>query len=238
MELIFEDLEKKWYPRISSVPRLSHTEDFSRATDLQVFERELKPSTEIGVLLESDESFFGVTRELRISIGQEGVCLSILAADSSPELMKGRESKVVCLVDDDRVGIGKVDSIFDHGRREEDIASMISKSQNLIFELFFVHPTVDPGDLEGFAVYIVDVVCDLFDLVCESMEALDSVVEDDDLSSPLDLSLDRVVYDSWLVSHDMCLYGLALSRWSREERDLFDSRESHIERSWDRCRGE
>lgn len=167
VELVFEDLEKKRYPRISGVPRLSYTEDFSRTTDLEVFERELKPSTEIGVLLEGDEPFFGVTRELRISIGQEGVCLSIFAADSSPELMQGRESKVVCLVDDDRVGIGKVDSIFDHGRREEDIASMISKSHNLIFELFFVHPTVNCRDLEGFAMCVMDVVCDLFDLIGE-----------------------------------------------------------------------
>lgn len=100
---------------------------------------------------------------------------------------------------------------------------MIPKSQDMLFELIFLHASVYLGDIERFAVMIFEVLGDLLDLTRESMETLDSVVQDDDLPSTLDLSLDRVVYHPWLVSHDMSLYGLTLSRWSREERDFFDS---------------
>lgn len=60
--------------------------------------------------------------------------------------MELRESEVFCFIDDNRIGIQEVDTVFYHGRREENIVHAEFKFHYAVFEFIRRKLTIGNDD--------------------------------------------------------------------------------------------
>jgi hypothetical protein len=95
---------------------------------------------------DGDESFLLIFAELGLAVHQIAIGVGVLASDSSSQLMETRETELLRIDDDDRIGREEVDPIFDDGGREEDIVFSFFECVDAIFDLVTWHLSVSDND--------------------------------------------------------------------------------------------
>ena len=55
------------------------------------------------------------------------------ATDASPQLVKLREAELICSVDDDGIGVGKIEPRFDDRRADQDLGLIFQKIEHDFF---------------------------------------------------------------------------------------------------------
>ncbi len=128
----------------------------------------------MSIIRNGDESFFLVFAELRLAIHQIAIGVSILAADSSSQLMQARETELLWVDDDDRIRREEVDPIFDDGRRQEDIVFSLFERMDTIFDLVSWHLTV--SDYYFWGIFSDTILHYALDLLGECIHSSDPIV--------------------------------------------------------------
>src|SRR4051794_18308928 len=93
------------------------TEDVARATDLEVGQRDLEPSAQLGRVEDRLQPLSSDVRELAaLAVEKVRVGAPRRSTDTAAQLVQLRQPQRVSTVDDDRVGIGNVESGLDDRR--------------------------------------------------------------------------------------------------------------------------
>ena len=102
--------------------RLLDAEDVAGAADLEIAHGDFHAAAIAARFDESVEPFAGGFREVGVFRNEEiGIGGAVPSPDAAAELIEVGEAIGVGPVDEDGVGIGDVDAVFDDGRGEEDI---------------------------------------------------------------------------------------------------------------------
>ena len=67
----------------------------------------------------------------------------VRATDPPPDLMQLGEPKLVGTIDENSISSGDVDTAFDDRGTHQQVATMMIKIQHHLFEIFFLHLSVD-----------------------------------------------------------------------------------------------
>ncbi len=86
-----------------------------------------------------DEAFLGIGGELRLPVHEIAESSDILASHATAQLMQTRESELIWIDDDDRIGREEIHSILDDCRREEDIVFSFFEVMYPILDLLWWH---------------------------------------------------------------------------------------------------
>src|SRR3546814_7200583 len=100
--------------------RLLVAEQISRAADIEIVARELKPRPEIIQIGQHLEPLFGAFGHQPVGGGGEiGVSACLGAADAATKLVELRHAEAVGAIDDHRVGGRDIEPAFDDRGRDE-----------------------------------------------------------------------------------------------------------------------
>src|SRR3546814_7132633 len=121
--------------------RLLVAEQISRAADIEIVARELKPRPEIIQIGQHLEPLFGAFGHQPVGGGGEiGVSACLGAADAATKLVELRHAEAVGAIDDHRVGGRDIEPAFDdRGRdehRSEEHTSELQSLMRLSFAVF------------------------------------------------------------------------------------------------------
>ncbi len=94
------------------------------------------------------------------------------------------ETELVGPVDDDGVGGGYVDAAFDDGGADQDVVALVIEVEHHLLQLPLAHLSMGDAD--------VGAGCQPTHLVGGALDAGDLVVQEVDLTAPLQFSLDRL----------------------------------------------
>ncbi len=170
---------------------------------------------------DGDESFLLVFAELGLAVHQIAVGIGVLASDSSSQLMETRETELLRIDDDDRIGREEINPIFDDSRREQDIVFSFFECVYPILDLVTWHLSV--SDNYFWSIFSDTILHYALDLLRECIHPSDPIVQYDHLSSSTHLMLDRMSNHSLIPSRDDGLYWFFLFRWSRDDRYFFQA---------------
>lgn len=135
--------------------------------------------------------------------------------------MKVAESEVMCVEDDDGVGVWDVKSVFDDGGREQDIGIAIYKVKDDVFQLVWGHLSVRYADAG-----LRHKGPDAFFYVVESGDA---VVYDEHLSVAPEFEVDGVGEERVVVGVHFGADGIAVGRGRLDDGEVACAHERELE---------
>ena len=121
-------------------------------------------------------------------------------APAAAELVKVRQAEAVRAVNDDGVGVRNVDAGFDDGGGQQDVRFPLHEGAHDLFQFFFRHLAVADDDA-GLGHQGLDAVSEQFD-------GFHAVVQQENLSSALQLAFHGLFHDAFVVRAHACLDGL------------------------------
>ena len=142
-----ENLLIGFISQISNEAALFRTKQVARAADVEVLHGDVDARAEVGVVfncLQSSSCIVGKQRERRCE--QIAERLAGATSDSSSHLVKVGESEAMSSVNEDCVGVGNVNAVFDDGGRNEHVVVIVHKSRDDFFQFFRRHLSVPHGD--------------------------------------------------------------------------------------------
>ena len=213
---------------------LLNSENLSGSTNLKISQGKLESSTKIGMLLKRDKSFFCIICKIRLCISEKTICFTVTPANSSSELMKRWESKILRIPYDDRICIREIDTIFNNGCGEENITFSFAKGKNMVLEFLSIHTSMHSSNTKRISRWFFDSYTDILDLFAHHCKGCNTIMKNNDLSISLDFPFDQSMNMFMIPWMNLCHNRLTLSRWSCKKRYFFDSRECHVE--WSRNR--
>jgi hypothetical protein len=148
------------------------------------------------------------------------------AADAAAELVELSQAELIRAVDDDGVGVRKVQARLDDGRADQHLGLVFEKVQHDLLELFRPHLPVRHGD-SGFRHRIGELERDAFD-------RFDAVVEKENLAAALQLAQDGIADHAIIVTRDIGLDRQPVERRRLDDAQIADSHQRHVQRARDR----
>ena len=129
------------------MPVLLGAEHVARAADLEVAHGDLEPGTELRELHDGLEAFGGVLRHhpLRL-VGKIGMREAVAPPHPAAQLIELGDAEPVGIDDDERVGVGQVDAVFDDGGGDENVVFAAVEPKDVGFQRGFVHAPVRDAD--------------------------------------------------------------------------------------------
>lgn len=144
--------------------------------------------------------------------------------------MKIAQAEILGIIDDDRIGIGNVDAVFDDRGRNQHVELPVDKIHNQLFELFGRHLAVaDSHPRPG---------AEPSNHTLKRHQILHPVVDEIDLSAPIQLGIDGVADN--LLRKDMRFGNdrLSVGRRRRDDGEVARPHERELQRAGNRRRGE
>ena len=142
---------------------------------------ELKAAAEPVDLLERAQALLGVRRD-RLFAGNQQVCIRMPmgTADAAAQLIELRQAKFIGTIDDDRVGVGKIEPRLDDRRTNQDLGFVVEKVEHDFFQLPWSHLAVRHGDFR-FRHQIGE-------LERQTVDGFDPVMQKENLAATLELA--------------------------------------------------
>src|SRR5690606_10854406 len=129
------------------VARLLAAQDVARSAKFEVERGYSEAGAEVGEFADRGKPTAGDGRQFKLTRDQQvGIRTSVRTPDTSAQLIQLGEAVIVGTVDDDRVGTGNVDAVFDDGRRHEHVIFVIDEIEHYLLHFLFVHLAVADGD--------------------------------------------------------------------------------------------
>ena len=212
----------------ADVSRLLHAENITSAADLEVAHGEFHAATVAGGFDKGAESFLGDFREhLVFGCEEVGIGRAGPSADAATDLVEVTHAKGVGFFDDDGVGIGDVDAIFDDGGGNEDVDISALEGVEDIVDGVGIHLPVDGLDLSCWEEFLK--ALDGF------IDALDAVVDIEPLAIAGKLSQEGVLDEGVVVFGEYCLNRQAVLWWGVDDGHLPGVDQREVEGAWNRC---
>src|SRR5690348_13932407 len=122
--------------------------DVAGAAKLQVAHRNLEASAQVAVFLDRFQSLGGNGSDRPIR-RQEKIAIRAMlpATDAAAKLVKFAEAKSIGTVDNDRVGVGDIQTALDDRRANQHVRLVADEFQHYFFQLSLAHlamPDQDP----------------------------------------------------------------------------------------------
>lgn len=163
-------------------------EEVAGAANLEVAEGEGVTAAEVSEFLEGIKTRHRVFGEGFVAVEEAvGVGLAVAATDATAKLIELAEAEVFDVVDNDGVGVGDVESVFDDRGRDEDVDFAANEAEHDGFELAFGHLAVADGDAGagdetadaiGDEINAVHAVCDVIGLAATGELAEEGFADD------------------------------------------------------------
>lgn len=210
------------------MPRLFDSENFSSSTDLKISESKFKSSTQIGMFLQGNKTFFCIICKISLGIGEKTICFSITPTDSSSELMKWWKPEILCISYDNRISIGKIHTIFNNRCREKNVTFSFAKWENMILKFFSLHTSMYNSNTYGVSRLRLDSYTNIVNFFAHHSKGDNSIMKYNNLSSTSNFSFNKCIDMLVIPRMNFCNDRFSLSRWRCENRYFLHSWQSHI----------
>ena len=109
---------------VGDKPALLGTQQVARAADVEILHRNVEPRPQVGELLDGPQTPPCIGRQQFVGRRQQvAIGLAIRPPHTAAQLMQIAQTVVLGIVDDDRIGVGDVDAVFDDGRRDQHVVN-------------------------------------------------------------------------------------------------------------------
>ena len=201
-------------------------QDRSRSAQFQITQGNLKSSTEIVVLCKGFQALLG---DLGTAFGNQkiGVGTAITAPHASSHLIELRDAKGISPIDEDGIGIGDVDAIFDDGGADQDLKLVLHKGFHHFFQMVLRHLSVPhhESNIRHFP----------SKLKRNCLNRLHSVVHKENLTATIHFTTDSI-FDHFHIPHgDDGANGQAFFGGGLHQGDFLELGQCHIEGTRDGC---
>ena len=147
----------------------------------------------------------------------------------APQLVKIRQAIPIGIIDENRIGVGNIQSAFDDRRRDQHVEFAGDEVRHDFFEITFVHLAMADAKPrfghEG------------FELLSNQVDVVDAIVDKKDLAAAIDFTQDRVANDFVVESQDLGGDGSPILRWRFQVGNIAHADQRHVQRSGNRrCR--
>ena len=130
---------------------------------------------------------------------------------------------MMCIVDEDGVGVGDVEARLDDRRSYQHVELAADEAQHHRLQLFPFHLTVGHTD--------ADVGHDLADLLRHLVDVVHAVVDKEDLSAPVQLILDALADDLLVETVQLGDDGMTVGRRRVDDGQVARSHERKLQRT-------
>ena len=158
-----------------------------------------------------------------------GIGEPIRPAHPAAELIELGEAETIGPVDQEGVGVGDVEPVFDDGGGKKDIGLTVEERPHGLLELTLGHLAVPDHD-PGLGHHLVQPKG-------EGADGFDAIVDEVDLTAALHLVKDGLAHHLFGELADAGLHRLTVARWRLDERDVPQTAHGHVEGARDRRRG-
>ena len=114
------------------------------------------------------------------------------AADPAAQLVELRQTEFVGAVDDNRIGVGKIETRLDDRRANQDLGLVVEKIDHDFFQFFGPHLAMRDGDFR-FRNQIGQ-------LERQAIDRFDAIMKKEHLTAAFQLAQDRVTNQSLIVA--------------------------------------
>ena len=135
---------------------------------------------------------------------EEGIGLCLRTAHTSTQLVKIGKAKEIRAINNDRIGIGNIQSTFDNCRRDKHVGIACYEGAHDRFELVLAHLTMADDDAR--------LRTELSNALGDAFDCLDPVMKEIHLPAAHELPMDGIPKNSLVVGADDRLYGLPIER--------------------------
>ena len=208
---------------------LLRTKEVARATDLKVAHGDLEARAQFGKLLHRLQTLFRhLGQDLVGLVDEIGKRHVIRPADAAAHLIELRQTETIGIVNDDRVRVRHVETIFHDARRKQDVVAPLVEIDHDALQKLFRHlpvPRLNPRLRHEF-----------FEPSAHDVDALDTVVDEVNLPAAPKFTSNGIFQDGVVVLDDVALHGEALGGRRLDDAHVTRSDERHVKRPRDRCR--
>ena len=128
---------------------LLRSQQIAGAADFQVAHGNFEARAQFRKVADGLESFGRhFAQDLILFVDKVGIGQARRPTDPSPHLIQLGEAKVFRPLDDNRIGHGHVEAVFDNGRAQENIAAAFVEVHHGIFQGLFAHASVTHADFD------------------------------------------------------------------------------------------
>ncbi len=218
-------------PTLATLPGLLGAEQVARAAKLEVERRDLEAAAELRVPLEGLDARARVVGQ-RVGGRDDEVAVRALlaAADAAAELVELREPEEVGAIDDHRVRARDVEAALDDRGRHEDVVAAVDEVEHRLLERRLAHLAVRDGDARRGH--------ELLQVLRLLVEPVDAVVDVEALAAARELARHRLADDLVVPPRDDGAHGAAIDRRRRDEREIAQAGDGHLQRARDGRRGQ
>ena len=210
------------------VAALLRAEQVARPTDLQVTHGDAESRAKLGGLLDSLQALLGLLGHGAVALVEEvGVGPVGRAPDPPTQLVELGQAVVGGVVNDDRIGVGYVQSALDDRRADQHIVATLEEVEHHPFKLALSKLTV--------AHTHVGLGHDVAQMVRHMVDALHPVMHEVDLTLTLKLAQDRLADERLVIGQHVGLDRHAILGRSVDHAQVTDARHRHVQGTRDRC---
>ena len=193
---------------------LSCAQHAARAANLQVAHGNTKTCTERTVLFDCADPFARCAHSHHFARKQQiSVCLVLRPADAPAQLIQIGETKLVRPIDDDSVCVRYIETAFDDRGANEHIDFPGNESRHNAFQFVGIHLAMP--DLNSRLWTKID------DPIPHPLNTRYAIVQEEYLTLPFELAIDRRANQPLIVSRHHCFYRQAVERWSLDRGHIF-----------------
>src|SRR6266480_4787568 len=202
--------------------RLLGSEEIAGTAQLEILERDLVSGAELGVVLENRQAAVRIFVD-RVRHEQVAARAPMRAPDASAKLIKLRQAKGIGAVHEHRVGVRHVEAGLDDHRRDEYVDLAIDEAPHDALQLPLAHLTVADANARARN--------DAPDVLGHSVDGLDAVVNEKDLSTAIELPGNSFVDEAIVPRLDVSEHGRAVARRSLHQSHVAQTSERQMQRS-------
>ncbi len=208
------------------VAALFAAQEVASAANLHIAHSDEVARAQRGVLGNRFEPGLGVGRQ-RAPGGMEEVGIGAAGgtADAPAQLVELRQTKLLCPVDNERVGVGEVETALDDRRAEQYVHPRLGEVDHNLLQLSLVHLAVGDDDPRFRH--------ELLQPLAHNMNTLHPVVDEEDLTAAVELAQDGHANAAVIGFPDVRFHGQAFRRRGVDDADVAHAGQRHVERARD-----
>src|SRR5580658_1000381 len=207
-----------------NVAALLAAEHVACAAEFEIESGDFEAGAEIRKFLERGKTAARDFRKLMLLRDEQiGVSAAVGAADAATQLVEFAEAVALSAIDDDGVGEGNVEAVFNDGGGDKHVKLMAHEGEHDFLKLVLAHLAVSGGDARAGD--------ELLDARSDFVDGFDAIVDEEDLTAALQFNFNGGADDFFVVFGDDGLNGHAVFGRSFDDAHVAQTDERHVERA-------
>ena len=203
------------------------SQEVARSPDFQIPQGDLKARPQLGKFFHRLQALFRRFRQHLVPLVNEvGEGHARGTAHSPPHLIELRKAEIICMVNDDGVGVSHIEAVFHNAGGKQDIVFPLIEIQHHPFQMRFRHLSVSH--------LYPSLRHNIRKVLAHPFDGFDAVVNEINLSSPLDFPPNGFGNDPVIGLNDVSLNGKTLRRGRFDDAHIPGPHQRHVEGAGDR----